>query len=145
MLRGYYFTYPAFNYALGDIVLFCVNDVPQVAIMHSLGLPYSEDQCAYRMPYLMKKVIAVPGDWVQINESGIAVNGYLYPKSKAIVKHGSIQLKRALYTKFKLKLGQYFVLGISEHSYDSRYLGVINMGQVYRKAFLLLPYKQSWW
>ena len=62
LLRGYYFTYPAFNYALGDIVLFCVNDVPQVAIMHSLGLPYSEDQCAYRMPYLMKKVIAVPGD-----------------------------------------------------------------------------------
>lgn len=145
LMRGYYFTYPALTYTIGDIVLFCVNDVQQAANMHSLGLPYTDDQCNYRTPYLMKQIVAASGDWVQINESGVAINGYLYPKSKVVFKHGGVQIKLPQYTKFKLQFGQYFVLGVSSHSYDSRYFGVVDVLQIYRKAFLVLPCKQSWW
>lgn len=143
--RGYYFTYPALMYKVGDIVLFCVNDARQVASMHSLGLPYTDDECNYHTPYLMKQIVAASGDWVQINESGVSVNGSLYSKSKVVFKHGRLQIKLPQYAKFKLKFGQYFVLGVSSHSYDSRYFGVVDVLQIYRKAFLLLPCQQSWW
>lgn len=138
-VRGYYFTYPALDYKIGDIVLICVWDSNRLETMHKLKLPYVDNACPYRTPHLMKRIVGVAGDIVTINVNGIYINGNLLPNSQAQTEFKHIQLKPLGYSNFKLKANEYFVLGMTIHSYDSRYFGVIDKAQLHRRAVLIWP------
>ncbi len=143
--RGYYFTYPAYNLNIHDLVLFCVSDQQHLAVMHRLGLPYTKDSCPLSTPYLIKQIVAINNDLVEVSESGVAVNGYLYPNSKSLSHYKQIQLLPLSNGEYKLKAGEYFVLGQTVHSYDSRYFGVIKSDQIYRMAHLIFISNKLIW
>ena len=135
--RGYYFTYPGIKFKTGDLVLICVSDKLRLEVMHKLGLPYSDDDCPLQTPYLLKQIIAVEGDQMEIIPDGVKVNGYLHPHSRSFSSYRQINLLPQPLGKFKLKDGEYFVIGQTPYSYDSRYFGIIKRDQIYRKATFL--------
>jgi signal peptidase I len=143
--KGYYLTYPNQEYHKGDIVLLCVVNQKQLQILHRLKLPYSQEACPYNAPYLLKRIVATAGDQVMISEAGIVINGSLYPHSVGLTKYKDILLSPLSSGSFSLKADEYFMLGQTPHSYDSRYFGPISKQQIYRKAILIWPAKYLLW
>lgn len=90
------------------------------------GEPERDGMVALRL--LMKHVVAVPGDMVTVTQQGTHVNGRLWPNS-AIPEdtHGYQPFPFGTYT---LRPGQYWLLGTSPDSWDSRYLGPIPIGLI---------------
>jgi signal peptidase I len=145
LIKGYYFTYPIIELKPHDIVLLCVWDESRAEVLHQLGLPYKSGECLHNTPYLMKQIVAKEGDEVSIAEDGVRVNNYLYKNSRLVQKSRQINLLPIGFGRFKLKHNEYFVLGVTPHSYDSRYFGVINREQIYRGAKLIYPIDHMLW
>ena len=88
----------------------------------------------------MKYIIAQKNDTVEISATqGVMVNGRVILHSIALNEYNGIYLHPLQPQKVKLRLHEFFVLGLSSHSYDSRYFGIINTNQIYRKALFLYP------
>lgn len=136
--RGYYFSYPAFSYAVNDIVVFCINDRTQVSVMHELKLPHVSGACLYDAPYLMKRVAAVANDDVYITDGGVIINGSMARNSNPLDGYGKLVFPKLHPNKFHLREHEFFVLGQTGHSYDSRYFGIIKDDQIFWKAKLIL-------
>lgn len=143
--KGYYFIYPATNYMLNDLILFCVIDERYLLAMHKLHLPYIDNACPHNTPFLMKYIVAKANDEVELTSSGISVNGYLYANSVSFNQYHNINLYPLRLGKFKLQHDEFFVLGGSIHSYDSRYFGIVNKAQIYYKARLLFLSEHLIW
>jgi hypothetical protein len=72
---------------------------------------------------LMKHVAAIAGDTVRVTPEGSYVNGRLWPNSAIPTDTYGFQPFR--FDTYKLQPGQYWVLGSSSDSYDSRWFGPI--------------------
>lgn len=88
--------------------------------------------CPGNLGHLMKKVLAAKGDTIAITSQGVTVNGHMLPDSKPVAVDGAgrplPQLPSEHYT-----LGASELLLMSESSptsFDGRYFGPINRGQV---------------
>jgi len=71
---------------------------------------------------LMKHVVAVPGDTVRVTSEGSYINGKLWPYSgipKATSYHPFP------FGDYTMQAGQYWLLGTSSDSWDSRYIGPV--------------------
>jgi len=81
---------------------------------------------------MVKRVIGVPGDKVQIRQGQVLVNGQILTEPYlTVVTSGS-------FGPTEVPQGQYFVLGDNrEHSYDSRYWGYVPESYVLGRS---LPY-----
>jgi len=82
--------------------------------------------------YLMKKVVAIPGDIVSVTKAGIFVNQALIPFSKPKLKDG---LNRPLpqwhATNYQLGKDELMTMtSQSEWSFDGRYYGLVQTGQI---------------
>jgi conjugative transfer signal peptidase TraF len=76
---------------------------------------------------LMKHVIALPGDRVQLASDGVRVNGVLMPRSR-VQSHGSSGKRiaaRLTQADEIVAPGMIWVLGDSSNSWDSRYFGAV--------------------
>lgn len=137
-IRGYYITYPAKNYRIGDLVLFCINNPMSIKVLRKLHLPEAKGACDQNMPYLLKKIVARSSDWIRINSEGVFINDVLYPDSKSDLSYNGVSLYPLRNINFVLESGQYFLLGDGgAHSYDSRYFGIVAESQIYRQAKLV--------
>lgn len=136
--QGYYFIYKSSTIKRGDQVLFCVDDATSINIMHQLKLPY-EETCKLHTPYLLKTIVAVPGDTITINKFGVYINNNLRPNSISFKSYHNLKLNPLSDRKLKLKNHEYFVLGQTLTSYDSRYFGIIKAHQIKFRAILLWP------
>ncbi|MFN8771018.1 MAG: S26 family signal peptidase [Neisseriaceae bacterium] len=84
----------------------------------------------------LKKLVAKNGDNVTINQHGLLINGkYIAPKG--IEKARNMNLYPIEHMNYKLKTGEYFFLGLSKHSYDSRYFGIIKQNQIKYQDILI--------
>jgi type IV secretory pathway protease TraF len=103
------------------IVVNLTNSEPAGVYLRFPGKPQRGRMVALRS--LMKHVVAVPGDVVTVTTQGTHVNGRLWPNS-AIVEntHGYQPFPFGTYT---LRPGQYWLLGTSPDSWDSRYIGPV--------------------
>ena len=137
--RGYYFAYKPSQYHLNDKVLICIRDKQQIKILHQLGVPYLSDKCQGDMPYLLKTIVAASGDIIELTgSSGVIINGVLQPNSIGVKQYRRIELNLLQFPpNFRLKATEYFVMGKSKHSYDSRYFGTIRDSDIYYKAILI--------
>ena len=143
--RGYYFTYPSSKYKVGDIIEFCVHSQYHAENMHDLGLPYVDRSCPYNSPYLIKQIVAMDGDEVKVTANGVLVNGYLHPDSIGVSVYNHILLNPIKNSVFRLKPQEFFVLGKTKLSYDSRYFGVIRYRYIHSRAILILATNRQIW
>lgn len=135
---GYYIAVPLLPIRRGDLVLTCLSNKSYKQVLSNLGLKDVTGECKDGMPYLLKRVAAISGDEVQVSSHGIVINGILQKNSKQYKKGRGI----ALYPLpigyiHKLKTHEYFMLGETTHSVDSRYFGIIKQADIYRRAFLI--------
>lgn len=135
--RGYYFVYKAIKYNTNDLVLVCILDERSINILHQLGLPYMANE-GCKLPFLLKRIAAKSGDIVVVGAKGIKINNLLQPNTVAIRRYHNIDLNKLVpNTKYRLAKGDYFLLGNTSNSYDSRYFGVVTESAIYYKALLL--------
>jgi signal peptidase I len=118
-----------------------IDDLSAIHVtkMHELGLP---DDGGHMLS-IIKVIVGIPGDTVDITNSGIYINKLLQPNSVGIQLYNHITLNPLRYKSFVLAKDEYFVLGDSVHSYDSRYIGPIHTIQI--KGKLLGPFLHNFW
>lgn len=107
----------------GDLVLFCPPDRP---LFHD-ALRYhliSSGLCSSGFGYLIKRVVAVEGDIVDISDAGVEVNGMTLKNSK----RQTIFRPKPFTREMRHRLGAHEVVLMSPHplSFDSRYFGPLS-------------------
>lgn len=135
--QGYYFSYKANVYGNGDIVIVCLDKERYIQILRRFRVPFVTNSCRRHPPYLLKTIVASSGDTVDVGKKGIKINGVLQQNSKGLNNYKGINLYPLKKGRFKLQVNQFFVLGNTPHSYDSRYFGVIRQEQIMAKAYLI--------
>lgn len=107
--------------ARGDYFQFCPPFVVAAIPDARLGEP----SCSGKMP-LIKRVVAVAGDRVVVDDAGVSINGKRLPDSrpKRFARDGS-PLPSAVGVHV-LAAGQVWGAGEHSDSFDSRYFGPVN-------------------
>lgn len=128
----------------GDIIIFLRNE-PVDGIIGRAKIYISDIQLKLRKEYrgnrLIKRVIGVPGDTVEIIDNVLYVNGQAQTESYARVDpYANIVLNGSM-EKITIPEGKLFVLGDNRgESLDSRSFGLIDLSWVEGKAiFRLFP------
>ncbi|EAI9929506.1 signal peptidase I [Campylobacter jejuni] len=75
---------------------------------------------------LLKKIVAINGDFVEVNNKGVFINKTLMPDSKIFSFDSEGNPLEFKPFKRKLKENELFIMGENIRSYDSRYFGVVN-------------------
>lgn len=106
----------------GDLVLVCPPDRPIFHEALTVGL-LSSGLCPGGLGYLIKQVVAVEGDFVEISSTRVAINGEPLKNSQrqsVRLEHMEMPVRRELQEKE--------VVLMSSHplSFDSRYFGIIS-------------------
>lgn len=76
---------------------------------------------------MLKEVVAVPGDVVEVTDSGVLINGIPLRDSQPLAKPDLPRLRG----RFELKSTEVWVFGsgsspeLAKHSFDSRYFGSV--------------------
>jgi conjugative transfer signal peptidase TraF len=135
--RGYYFMYKKHDYKKGDMVLVCLKSTRYTKILKEFQLPFDNTDCANNVPYLLKGIVASTDDLIEIKQNVVVVNGRVQKNSLSLNNYHEIKLYPQMDGKFKLKEDNFFVLGLTKHSYDSRYFGVVSRDQIEGVAYLL--------
>lgn len=132
---GYYFAVPLFyKIKRGDLIIFCLHKNVYVNNLKELKLVMN-NQCDNKMPYFIKRVIALANDRISINESGIYLDDKLIEGTKPLQDFYSKKLIHTNIVNYRLKDDEFVVMGDSYSSYDSRYFGVITKKDINQVAF----------
>ncbi len=134
---GYYFVWHQSTYNVHDLVLVCINEKLYSGVLHQLGLPKVNSECQNNMPFLLKRIVARRGDIIRYTADGVYINGILHKNSKTVMQYHGIKLFPQMNKVYQLKNNEFFLLGETKTSYDSRYFGVITQNQIYKKAVLI--------
>lgn len=135
---GYYLAVPGLSFNKNDLVMTCISNNGYKHVLNELGLADVKGQCTNGLPYLIKRISAVSGDMVEVVSDGILINGVLQPNSKQYAEGRGIKLyPLPVGYHHLLAADEYFMLGNSLHSFDSRYFGMVNRKDVYRKVILI--------
>lgn len=136
---GYYLKLPIFSkIQRGNRYLICINNIRYSTIMKHFGLPGVHNQCKNNLPYLIKQVAGIPNDVIEVTKDGILINNQLQPNSQSFTSAHDIKLyPLPIGYKTTLRQNEYFMLGITPHSIDSRYFGIVNKNQFYKQAILI--------
>lgn len=135
--RGIYKSIPKKTIDYGDFVMFCPKNSPlmQEALKRQYIL---RGQCRGGYYPLLKKVVALQGDNVEIKEY-VYINGEKQKKSKLYKKDpkGNL-LPKSKENNISIKKGYMFLLSdYHELSFDSRYIGAV---EINRTISLMKPY-----
>lgn len=92
-------------------------------------------ECPDRHEALVKRVVAIPGDTVTVDERGMSVNGSLIPNSRAREQDDlGRPLRGVEFGTYDTRPGQIWVVNQLENSFDSRYYGPLPVSSIYRTA-----------
>ena len=135
--RGIYKSIPKKTIDYGDFVMFCPKNSPlmQEALKRQYIL---RGQCRGGYYPLLKKVVALQGDNVEIKEY-VYINGEKQKKSKLYKKDpkGNL-LPKSKENNISIKKGYMFLLSdYHELSFDSRYIGAV---EINKTISLMKPY-----
>ncbi len=107
--------------SFAGVVVNLTDSEPTGIYLRVRGEP--ERGCMVALRSLMKHVVAVPGDVVTVTAQGTYVNGKLFPHSAISANAKGYQPFR--FGAYSLQPGQYWLLGTSPDSWDSRYIGPV--------------------
>ncbi len=112
----------------GSVVIFCPEPAVIARLVHvgdSL-VPGGADACADGSAPFLKRVVAVPGERVDVATSGaIRVDGVLLPRSAPLASRRYRSLRVVAPGRYRVATGTVWVISDSSHGYDSRYYGAI--------------------
>ena len=103
------------------VVVNLTSSEPTGIYLRIAGKPKRGGMVALRP--LMKHVVAVPGDVVTVTAQGTYVNGQLSPHSA--IPATAKGYRPFAFGAYTLQPGQYWLLGTSPDSWDSRYIGPV--------------------
>lgn len=115
----------------GQMVLFCPGSETVFSEAKERGYLSDSFYCDSGIAPLIKKVVAVPGDQVVINQNGITINGGFVEGSQPFAKDGSGRDLPLAVTDAALANNQ--VIIFSDYhplSFDSRYFGAVDSRQI---------------
>ena len=106
----------------GNYVVLCLPSgfIAQHGLAEHVESAPFRRSCGGLLP-LIKQLVAVPGDYVDIDQLGIRVNGSLLPDSGRLIEPASIDELHYI-----LPEHEYLVAGETADSLDSRYFGAID-------------------
>ena len=88
-----------------------------------------------KTPMYLKKAYGLPGDYIEVKEKGVFVNGVIVPNSQIVLNNKIFKKNYSI----QLKENEYFMLSdYNKHSYDSRYFGIINKNQILKQVYPVL-------
>jgi conjugative transfer signal peptidase TraF len=102
--------------------------LPKTIALYGVAQGYLEHGiCPGETESLMKRVIAVTGDTVDVSAAGIRVNGMLLANSRRRLRDDQGRLVRSFFAlgTSAVPTGCYWLLGINGRSWDSRYYGCV--------------------
>ena len=86
---------------------------------------------------MVRRVVAVEGDTVDITEDGLEVNGYLQQEN--LIYEKTRRYEEGIDFPVTLKANEVFVLGDArENATDSRVYGVVNIEETKGKVMLII-------
>lgn len=113
-------------------------------VAYVLGAPRRGDIVVFRLPQdpgrdLIKRVIALPGDEVEVRDGAVLVNG------KSLAEPYISDMPRYNYAKRRVPIGSYFVLGDNRNnSYDSHVWDWLPKDYLIGRAWVSYWPSQSW-
>jgi conjugative transfer signal peptidase TraF len=116
---------------IGKIVVFCPPNKPEFQAARDRGA-IKPGSCPDNFGNMMLKVAAKYKNKVTVNDSGVTVNGVLYPQSKPLAqdREGRV-MPRLKLDNYELKENEVLLMSDSnDDPFDGRYFGVIDVGQV---------------
>lgn len=124
----------------GDFVALClpIQD-QQLGLERHYLMPGTK--CHGSVP-LLKQVIAVPGDHVQLTMDFVAVNGKYYPYVTENKDHLGRELNHYPRGDYAQTQGYWLMGNVSPHSWDSRYWGPLPAKQILYKITPLITFAQ---
>lgn len=115
----------------GRYVSFC-PPINQVVINAFHWHFFNAGACPGGFAHLLKKIVASAGDLVEINQSGMFINGRKLRHSTPIVKDSNGHLIETHFLHgYVMKEGEFLMYGDGvSNSFDSRYFGVVKREQI---------------
>ena len=126
-----------------DLVSFCLEegDFASLALDRGYLRPGS---CPNGLEPLLKRVAGIPGDRLEISQGGIAINGRLWPQSRAVYRDGHDRPMPDAKSLKSRMIPDGLVLVLSDRhpgGFDGRYFGLVPIAtlQKVEPVFLLDP------
>jgi conjugative transfer signal peptidase TraF len=118
----------------GEVVTLCLD--PAAAALGRRRDYLTGGECPGDVELLIKTVVAIPGDLVEVSSAGMSVNGVLIPHSQPL---GADDLNRPMRAVpngiYRVAHDQVWVVGDTEpRSYDSRYYGAVPIENIRGRA-----------
>lgn len=128
----------------GAYVMFCP---PQIEVFrHAMMRGYiGGGQCPGGYGYVMKRIVGISGDVVELREDGVRINGSLYPHS-ALLAADALGRTMPRYQSDQYTLSEFqLLLMADEHpkSFDARYFGPVQRRQVKDVIVPVLTWKST--
>lgn len=115
---------------LGDVVTFCPPLNAAIELARHRGY-VAGGACPGDIEPMMKPVVAMGGDAVEVSARGVAVNGEQIARSAPLSHDASRPLPQALQGLSVVSQNHAWVVSsYSERSFDSRYFGPISLDQL---------------
>lgn len=131
----------------GDIVILYHHHMPVDALDLAEGCTVDPNTGGQYMTCdFVKRIIAVPGDTIQITPNSVLVDGVTLHEPYVVLPPGEIE-NAATSAPQKLGKNEYWVMGDNRvNSSDSRYFGPVSRGDIIGPAFMVfLPLNTAHW
>lgn len=111
---------------------------PKVGQIFAFKAPASVAPVYEPGTHMIKRVIAGPNDLVEITpQESITVNGVVVATGLLHLMHASDDVKQRFIGQKKLEKNQWWFIGDSDWSFDSRYWGVVKSDEILGKAYVI--------
>lgn len=131
MPRGFYLV-ASETVKAGAIVLACPPATSVTKAAQQRGYLGLSPDCSGNFQHLIKRVVAVPGDVVVVQENGfLLVNNKVIPNSRALREDmQGASLGPYFGGRVELKPSEYLLMGDTSKSFDGRYFGPVEQHQI---------------